>query len=131
MYLPNTIMLYNVWVSCFSYSRIWWFREFYHIDNYCSNHIHMFCQLCMNIMVNVLWYSIINEIPWFIGYIYSLSLFLIFFYHQCLFANSRYSKSKNQSWLIHVVWPSIMGMVPVMVQNIMITIKSLSNTLIL
>ena len=74
MYLPNTIMLRSVWVSCFAVHtpRMWWFRRFYHIDNCCSDHMHMFYRSCVNIVVNVLWCSIISEILQLIGdYIYS------------------------------------------------------------
>ena len=80
MYLPNAIMFHNIWVSCFSYLRMWWFREFYPIDNCCSDHMHMFYQLHVNIVVNPLQCLIINEILCFIGnYIYSQPVFLTFF----------------------------------------------------
>ena len=74
MYFWNTIMLCSVGVSWFvtHTPRMWWFRGFYHIDNCCSDHMHMFYRSHVNIVVNLLWCSIIREILQLIGdYIYS------------------------------------------------------------
>ena len=65
-------------------------------------------------------------------YLLSTSFLDLFFYHRCLSLRiPGISKSKNQPWLTHLVRPSIMGMVPKAVWNIMITIKSLFNGSIL
>ena len=55
-------------------------RVLYHIDNCCNDHMHMFYRSRVNIVVNPLRCSIINEILGFIGnYIYSQPVFLTFF----------------------------------------------------
>ena len=56
----------------FIHPRMWWLRGFYHIDNCCSDHMHMFYRSHVNIVVNPLRCLIISEIPQLIGdYIHS------------------------------------------------------------
>ena len=78
-------------------------------------------------VLNYQWDSMVHWL-----YLLSTSFLDFFFYHRCLSLRiPGISKSKNQPWLTHLVQPSIMGMVPVAVRNITITIRSLSNASIL